>query len=527
VVQEDGAPSITSDAPIAASSPRSDSTGAQSNLDFGIAAARATLVAPKEGSISTRLQQLTLHNGTTDEPAVVDMPGHRLMPGDLIGPYRVLEHLGSGGMGYLHRARDERLERDVAIKLAFDSGTTDSGAILREARALAALNHPNVVTIYEVGLHGDYTYIAMELLRGETLRARIDRAPIPLQDALAWACDIIRGLSASHKANLLHLDIKPENIFLTKEGPAKLIDYGVARQRRTDAYESDNIVGTIAYMAPEQLIGDKLDYRADIFSFGVILHELTTGKHPFMRPQLSATMHALVTGDFFNDEHQVDPLVDAIVRKCMQLEPAQRPATAAEVLEELERILRIRSQTVSNPIPASPEPKEVKRAAQWLPLAAALVVLGGALYLAMGKPSAPISTPAPAASMAVPPKSYLLVLESQPSGASVREGSRELGKTPLKIDLASNGTSTRNFTLFLDGYSPYSFGQEPTTADVHFIAQLSKIETPAASSSVAEPESSGPVAMHKKVPPVIAKSAAPAPSPAPRPANTLDIKLTR
>lgn len=526
MAQEDGIPSSSA-------SKEPSGTIAPLQPGQGLSAAHVTLVAPKDGSISTRLEHLTVHNGTIENPTSVDVTSHRLMPGDVIGHYRVLEHLGSGGMGYLHRARDERLERDVAIKLAFDSMATDSGAILREARALAALNHPNVVTIHEVGVHQDCTYIVMELLRGETLRARIDRAPIPLLEALALAGDIIRGLSASHQANLVHLDVKPENIFITKEGPAKLIDYGVARQRRTGAYEGENIVGTIAYMAPEQLIGEKLDYRADIFSFGIILHELVTGKHPFMRAQLSATMHALVTGDFFNDEQVVDPLVDVIVRKCMQLEPSERPANAAQVLEELERVVRVRSQIVSNTIPVAPPPEVVvSRGPLYLAAALALVVLGGGFFYASEKtsPATPITTPS---ASAMPPKaSYTLTLESQPSGASVHEDTHELGKTPLTIPLQSEATGPRTFTLSLDGYSTYSFHQEPAAANVHFIAQLSKVEIPPVSSSTPDSAPSALASAQKKQ--LVAKSQ-PTGTSTPtntaattaRPAGTLDIKLKR
>ncbi|NUQ75980.1 MAG: alpha/beta fold hydrolase [Polyangiaceae bacterium] len=247
-------------------------------------------------------------------------------------------------MGYIHKALDVRLEREVAIKVALEPIPSDPTAMLREARALAALNNANVVTVYEVGVHEGCAYIVMELLRGETLRARIERAPPSLMEALSWACDVLRGLSAAHDARIMHLDLKPENVFITRDGSLKLIDFGVGGQRRTGMHEQDKIAGTIAYMAPEQLLGDVLDFRADLFAFGILLHELVTGRHPFQKPKLAATMFALVHGEFFIDGEIADPEVKAVIQACMALEPAARPASAAAVLEELERLLRERAQ---------------------------------------------------------------------------------------------------------------------------------------------------------------------------------------
>lgn len=320
---------------------------AQKGTDPAIAPTQSLPAPAKDGSISKRLQRLDLDHRPSSVPPAPAPASHVLTAGDVIGHYRVLEHLGSGGMGYIHRARDERLQRDVAIKLAFESLDADSDGLLREARALAALNHPNVVTVYEVGVHQGCAYIVMELLRGETLRARIDRALPSLVDALSWACDVLRGLSAAHDAGMVHLDVKPENVFLTKDGTAKLLDFGVAHQKRTGVHQNENIVGTVAYMAPEQLLGEPLDFRADIFAFGIVLHELVTGKHPFMKPQMSATMAALMNGNFFQDNLVADPEVEAIVRRCMQLEPSERPQSAAQVVEELERLLRARRHAIS------------------------------------------------------------------------------------------------------------------------------------------------------------------------------------
>lgn len=327
--------------------PSRDSTPIDSIVDTNpaIATIQSTIDAATGGTISQRPHEMDRNNPPSSTRGLV--------VGDVIGHYRIFEQLGSGAMGYIHRARDERLERDVAIKLALESISTDADAILREARSLAALNHPNVVHVYEVGVHQHRPYIVMELLRGETLRTRMDRAAPSLVEALGWACDVLRGLSAAHQAHIMHLDVKPDNVFLTKDGPAKLLDFGVARQKRSGIYQADVIVGTVAYMAPEQLLGDTLDFRADIFAFGTVLYELVTGKHPFMRPKPAATMFALTNGDFFHEGHMTDPDVEAIVRKCMQLEPANRPPSAARVLEELERVLRARTRSGSQPSQAA------------------------------------------------------------------------------------------------------------------------------------------------------------------------------
>jgi len=267
-----------------------------------------------------------------------------LAPGDFAARYRIIESLGSGGMGYIYRALDVRLEREIALKVALEPVPEAPEALLREARLLAALNHPNVVTVHEVGVFAGRAYLVMELLRGETLRARIDRAPPTLGEALGWARELLRGLSATHQARLVHLDVKPENVFLTDDGLLKLLDFGVARQKVSAVTPQDEVAGTIAYMAPEHLLGEPTDARADLFSFGVILHQLVTGNHPYLQPDLRGTMVALVRGDYFGDGLIVDSAIDAVIRSCMARHPNDRPASAARVLEDIERILDERAK---------------------------------------------------------------------------------------------------------------------------------------------------------------------------------------
>ncbi len=519
----------------------------------GDSATHPAFARPTGGSISKRLELLEL-TMQQHVDAAHSAPARLLASGEIVGHYRLLGQLGRGGMGYIYRALDLQLEREVAIKVALEPIAADSDALLREARALAALNHPNVVTVYEAFVHDNCTYIVMELLRGETLRAHTDRARPALMKALSWACDVLRGLSAAHNAHIVHLDVKPENVFLTRDGPLKLLDFGIARHRRTGLHRQDQIVGTIAYMAPEQLLGDALDFRADLFAFGILLHELVTGTHPFSQSTIAATMHALVSGDFFQHGAAADPEVEAIVRSCMALEPSSRPPSAAQVLIELEQVLRAQTQgatrsqtaamrpedgqtTVENAAPLGPtHAPTIRTKRRRLAPLAAVGLLAAAIsgYLISGEPNhglpqagppqpgPPQPTPAPAPPEAAPPAAppasskYTLALESSPPGAMVRDGDQELGPTPMAITLDGQATQTRVFTLSLAGYAKYTFRQEPTTEDVRFVASMTRAEPPPTPTPVGGKRPRGPTAART----ASAASEPPASSP-------LDIRLNR
>jgi pimeloyl-ACP methyl ester carboxylesterase len=266
-----------------------------------------------------------------------------LPEGEVLGHYRIVEHLDSGGMGHIHRAVDMRLERSVAIKVAVGRVEGEAARTLQEARALAALNHVNVVTVYELGVHDGRPYIVMELLRGETLRARIHRSPPSLAETLRWSCDVLRGMTAAHNAGIVHLDLKPENLFLTADGTLKILDFGVARLVGADQGSERVVAGTVAYMAPEQIAPGPVDFRADLFAFGVILHELTTGRHPFKKATVDETAAALADGRHEPNAEIPDAEVEAVVRACLAHDPAARPGSAVELFERLERVRRARS----------------------------------------------------------------------------------------------------------------------------------------------------------------------------------------
>ena len=211
--------------------------------------------------------------------------------GDRVGCYTIERRLGAGGMGEVWRARDERLGRDVAIKLLLPHPERDAGrvsALQDEARAAGALNHTNVLTVHDVGDHHGAPYLVTECLEGESLRARLSRGPLGLDAALDVAAQVARGLSAAHAHGIAHGDFKPENIFLVADGRVKILDFGLATLRASHARRASRSrpatpplpMGTVSYMAPEQLRGEPADQRADVFALGVVLRETITGRRP-------------------------------------------------------------------------------------------------------------------------------------------------------------------------------------------------------------------------------------------------------
>jgi len=229
----------------------------------------------------------------------------RLTPRSRLGPYEVLSVLGTGGMAEVYRARDTRLGRDVALKVVNEALAGDPELVRRfeqEARLAGSLNHPNLVAVYDVGVQDGAAYFITELLKGESLRERLSRGRIPIQTALDWGAQLAQGLAAAHAQRIIHRDLKPENVFVTSDGHVKLLDFGIAKlteQSRVDgrhgilddtvtptggATQTGAILGTPAYMSPEQVRGEPVDARTDIFSLGAVLYEMLSGQRP--RPLL-------------------------------------------------------------------------------------------------------------------------------------------------------------------------------------------------------------------------------------------------
>lgn len=234
--------------------------------------------------------------------------GRTVRPGDHLGAYTVVQFLGSGGCGEVWRARDERLARDVAIKILLPHFWTDSDRIRRfadEARAAGALNHSNILTVHDVGEHHGAPYLVSECLEGKSLRQCLNSGRLALDEVVGIALGIARGLSAAHVRGIVHRDLKPENVFLRSDGIPKILDFGLAKlqvpiddQTTTTSHTLTGVIaGTAGYMAPEQLKGEQIDGRADLFALGVILYEMLGGRHPFKAATTFETLHAILTAD--------------------------------------------------------------------------------------------------------------------------------------------------------------------------------------------------------------------------------------
>ena len=295
----------------------------------------------------------------------------RLARGSQLGPYEVLSTLGTGGMAEVYRAHDNRLGRDIALKVVNEALAGDPELVRRfeqEARLAGSLNHPNLVAVYDFGIHEGAPYFITELLKGESLRQRLSRSRVPVDTALDWGSQLAHGLAAAHAQGVVHRDVKPENVFVTSDGHVKLLDFGIAKlvegsraegphglledtvtpsggQTRTGA-----ILGTPAYMSPEQVRGDGVDARTDIFSLGSVLYEMLSGQRPFPGGSLVESGHAIL-----HDEppplENVSPALGQLMRRCLSKEPEARIQSARDLAFALE-MLRADAEPRRAPPPA-------------------------------------------------------------------------------------------------------------------------------------------------------------------------------
>jgi len=285
--------------------------------------------------------------------------------GHSLGRFRILSLLGKGGMGVVYLAEDEMLRREVALKVLSRDAATDPEQrrrLVQEARAAAAVGHPNIAAIYEVGESDGLWYIAMERVWGETLRQRIARGPIPNDEATAIARQILEGLAVAHDEGIVHRDMKPDNVMVDANNRVKLLDFGLAKYWRkslettdagTNQTEEGRLLGTPSYMSPEQAAGLPLDARSDIFSFGVVFYEMATGEQPFQGTNFLKILAAIERDQpapisLKNPSVSVD--IERIIQRCLAKETAQRYADAREVLEDLNRL----TASVSAPPPLRP-----------------------------------------------------------------------------------------------------------------------------------------------------------------------------
>lgn len=274
------------------------------------------------------------------------------MIGQTIAHYKVTAKLGAGGMGEVYRAHDEQLDRDVALKVLPASSFSDPSArarLLREARSAAALNHPNICTIHEVGDAEDQTYIAMELVEGQPLSARLSEGPLTADQVLRYGTQIADALAHAHERQILHRDLKSANVVLTPDGRAKVLDFGLAKRlsegemdeatrSQASLTQPGAIVGTLAYMAPEQLRGEPADARSDIWALGIVLYEMATGARPFQGQTGFALSSAIMNQTPAPLPSQVPAWLRAVIDRCLEKEPGRRYQRAGELRAALEAI---------------------------------------------------------------------------------------------------------------------------------------------------------------------------------------------
>ena len=350
-----------------------------------------------------------------------------LAPQTRIGRFEVLALLGQGGMGEVYRARDTRLERDVAIKVLSPSLHADPDAVARfgqEARAASALNHPAIVTVFDAGIEQGQPYLVTELLEGTTLRHRLEQGRVPLREALDIAIQTAGGLGAAHAAGIVHRDVKPDNVFVTRGGAIKILDFGVARlvgdlstpSSAVTAAETmpGSLIGTVGYMAPEQARGHAVDSRADVFSFGCVLYELLSGQRAFARATPVDSLAAVVQEELpdLPASHGVPPAVQRILTRCLKKDPADRFQSAVDLAFALGAARDNLSLAPHAPAPAA---RGADRLLRWAAIAAILASTALALWTWL-RPAAESPAPSIDAISVVPPSAKPIAPALSPDG---------------------------------------------------------------------------------------------------------------
>ncbi len=293
-----------------------------------------------------------------------------LSPGTRLGPYEVQSSIGAGGMGEVYRARDTRLNRDVAVKVLPQSFAADADRLRRftlEAQSAGALNHPNILAIYDIGTHEGVPYMVSELLEGESLRARLKGGKLSVQKAVDIARQAASGLAAAHGKGITHRDIKPENLFITKDGHVKILDFGLAKvkpspvaaeatqvETETVATSPGVVLGTVAYMSPEQVRGQAVDHCSDIFSLGSVLYEMLAGRRAFRGQTSVETMHAILReepAELSTLDSTLAPALERIVRHCLEKRPEERFQSAGDLAFDLEALSQISGRAAAKGAP--------------------------------------------------------------------------------------------------------------------------------------------------------------------------------
>jgi serine/threonine protein kinase/Tol biopolymer transport system component len=317
-----------------------------------------------------------------------------LPSGTKLDGYEILDLLGSGGMGQVYRARDAVLKREVAIKIlasVVSTGHDQLQRFEREAQAAAALNHPNILAIHRFGVFEDKPYLVSELLVGDTLRQLLERGPLSVRKTIDIGVQIADGLAAAHEMDIVHRDLKPENLFIIKDNRVKILDFGLAKliQPRSDGFgptvshmtDPGTVMGTVGYMSPEQVKGQPIDHRADIFALGAILYEMLAGKRPFQRSTAVETMTAILNDDpsySAQIPQTTPPGLQQVVRRCLEKNPQQRFQSASDLAFALESLSE---SGISSGIAIAPGRRRSRTALTWLiGLVAILALLPGAYF---------------------------------------------------------------------------------------------------------------------------------------------------
>jgi tetratricopeptide (TPR) repeat protein len=399
--------------------------------------------------------------------------------GRTIGHYRIQSLLGAGGMGEVYRARDTRLDRDVAVKILPEQLSHDAEALRRferEAKAVAALSHPNILSIFDFGTEEGVSYAVTELLEGATLRERMRQGPLDWREAVKLGISIAEGLTAAHDKGIIHRDLKPENIFLTADGQVKILDFGIARVKRAitadaetltataDTTKPGTVIGTIGYMSPEQVRGEQADGPSDIFSFGCVLYEMLSGQRPFARATTAEMIAAILDAEpspMAKTGKKIPADLERVIRHCLEKRPAERYQSACNLAFDL-------MATVSEaPIKAPERKRPGLRQTVWIGVLLAILVLG---YLAWQ----PINSPAPTAEAA-----SVLALPTNVYGAEEFGYLTDAIPATLSTHLAQvEGLETKT--------SPTSFEVERVRGDIGLIAELYGVQTCVVSSITAE-----------------------------------------
>ncbi len=398
-----------------------------------------------------------------------------LTAGTRLGAYEITASVGSGGMGEVYRARDTRLNRDVAIKVlppGFADDPDRRARFEREAQAVAALSHPNIVAIHDTGLQPPATdtqgpvtatpllYVVMELLAGQTLRERLASGPIPVRKAVDIAIQIARGLGAAHGKGIVHRDLKPENIFLVDDGQVKILDFGLARQTTPSGHsgatetiaatDPGTVMGTVGYMAPEQVRGQAVDARADVFAFGVVLYEMISGVPAFRRETAADTMTAILTQDppeLVGSRPDFPVSLDRIVRHCLEKNPNERFQSTRDIafaLEALSGSSPSSTSAVGMPVPALASGTAGRRG--FSPLVVAALVIAAVAAGVFGARALQLSPPA---SLMFTMKTFepqsIFNGRFMPDGETIIFSSALTGNSPSLHEIRANTLEARRF----------------------------------------------------------------------------------